>query len=63
MPEPINNDAENTSKMHNSWLLADRVEYLEQVVAHLLESHKDMLGYFTEVVTAVKEISDGDSEE
>ena len=63
MSEPMNNDAEGTSKVHTSWLLTDRVDHLERVVTHLLESHKDMLEYFTEAVTAIKEISAGDSEE
>ena len=63
MSEPTNNDAESTSKVYTSWLLADRVEYLERVVTRLLESHKDMLEYLTEVATAVKEISDDNSEE
>jgi hypothetical protein len=57
MSEPTSDDTENNSKViASSYLLADRVEHLEQVVAHLLESHKDMLEYFTEMVTAVKEM-------
>ena len=66
MSEPINNDndAENTApEDRTSWLLTDRVDYLEQVATHLLEQNKDMLGHLAELAAAVKEIFDGDYEE
>jgi len=62
--EPINNDAESTDPEDRaSWLLTDRVDYLEQVAGHLLEQNKDMLGHLAELAAAVKEIFDGDYEE
>ena len=62
--EPINNDAESTDPEDRaSWLLTDRVDYLEQVAAHLLERNKEMLEHLTELAAAVKEIYGGVSEE
>ena len=58
MSEPADDDQQKTS-----WLLTDRVDYLEQVVTHLLETRKDMLEYFSVVLAAIKEIPDDDSEE
>ena len=63
MSETINNDAENTSKVPTGWLLADRVEYLEQVATHPLESHKNMRKQFIELVEAVTEYNKESSEE
>ena len=63
MSETINNDAENTSKVPTGWLLADRVEHLEQVATHLLESHKNMRKQFIELVEAVTEYNKESSEE
>jgi hypothetical protein len=64
MSEPISNDAESTApEDRTSWLLTDRVDYLEQVAAHLIEQNKYILECLSETLTAVKEISDGDSEE
>tara|TARA_R110000824_G_scaffold64253_2_gene167947 strand:+ start:1402 stop:1593 length:192 start_codon:yes stop_codon:yes gene_type:complete len=63
MSETINNDAESTSKVPTSWPISARVEYLEKAVAHLLESHKDMLEYLVEAITAVREISNDSAEE
>ena len=63
MSEPINNDTESTSNVHTSWLLTDRVDYLEQMVNHLLQQQKNTLEYLSEVITAVGEISDVRSEE
>ncbi len=61
---PINNDAESTaSEDRTSWLLTDRVDYLEQVAAHLLEQNKNLIEHLTELVAVVKEIYDGDCEE
>ena len=64
MSEPINNDAESTApEDRTSWLLTDRVDYLEQVAGYLLEQNKDMLGHLVELTAAVKELFDGADEE
>lgn len=74
MPEPTVVDAEDAestdpkdhaafSKDRISWLLTDRVDYVEEVCTHLLEQNKSMLKYLAELAEAVAEISEESSEE
>ena len=58
MPESTDDDAERTS-----WLLVDRVDYLEQVATHLLETNKIILEYLSEVLNTIKVMSNEGSEE